>query len=53
MALFKFTKGNDRKAKYSMFYNYGKMKRDFTYIDDIAEAYSAPTGCHPLRADEN
>lgn len=37
MALFKFTKamleGNEIDV-----YNYGKMKRDFTYIDDIAEA---------------
>ncbi|MDK6379678.1 NAD-dependent epimerase [Citrobacter freundii] len=37
MALFKFTKaileGNSIDV-----YNYGKMKRDFTYIDDIAEA---------------
>ncbi len=37
MALFKFTKamleGNSTDV-----YNYGKMKRDFTYIDDIVEA---------------
>ncbi|NPA63971.1 MAG: NAD-dependent epimerase [Epsilonproteobacteria bacterium] len=36
MALFKFTKAilEDRPIEV---YNYGKMKRDFTYIDDIVE----------------
>ncbi|HBT3201425.1 TPA: NAD-dependent epimerase [Klebsiella aerogenes] len=37
MALFKFTKAM-LEGKSIDIYNYGKMKRDFTYIDDIAEA---------------
>lgn len=37
MALFKFTRAilNDQPIEV---YNYGEMKRDFTYIDDIVEA---------------
>lgn len=37
MALFKFTKAM-QEGKSIDVYNYGKMKRDFTYIDDIVEA---------------
>ena len=37
MALFKFTKAM-LEGKAIDVYNHGKMKRDFTYIDDIAEA---------------
>ncbi|SNY64212.1 NAD-dependent epimerase [Enterobacter sp. CC120223-11] len=37
MALFKFTKAM-LEGKPIDVYNHGKMKRDFTYIDDIAEA---------------
>ena len=37
MALFKFTKAL-LEGKSIDVYNYGKMKRDFTYIDDIVEA---------------
>ena len=37
MALFKFTKAM-LEGKSIDVYNYGKMKRDFTYIGDIAEA---------------
>lgn len=37
MALFKFTKAMLEGQKIDV-YNYGKMKRDFTYIDDIVEA---------------
>ena len=37
MALFKFTKAMIAGNSIDV-YNYGKMKRDFTYIDDIAEA---------------
>ena len=37
MALFKFTKAMIAGKSIDV-YNYGKMKRDFTYIDDIAEA---------------
>ncbi|STU92524.1 Uridine diphosphate galacturonate 4-epimerase [Klebsiella pneumoniae subsp. ozaenae] len=56
MALFKFTKAM-LEGKSIDVYNYGKMKRDFTYIDDIVEAVvrvqdvirrPMPTG--PLRA---
>ncbi|EHI3194106.1 NAD-dependent epimerase [Salmonella enterica] len=36
MALFKFTKAM-LQGKNIDIYNYGKMKRDFTYIDDIVE----------------
>ncbi len=36
MALFKFTK-NIFEGKPIEVYNFGKMKRDFTYIDDIVE----------------
>lgn len=36
MALFKFTKAILSKQPIDVF-NYGKMKRDFTYIDDIIE----------------
>ena len=37
MALFKFTNAilNDKPID---IYNYGKMKRDFTYIDDLRDA---------------
>ncbi|WP_410795429.1 NAD-dependent epimerase [Klebsiella aerogenes] len=37
MALFKFTKAMLGGQSIDV-YNYGKMKRDFTYIDDIVEA---------------
>lgn len=37
MALFKFTKAMLEGQSIDV-YNHGKMKRDFTYIDDIAEA---------------
>jgi len=37
MALFKFTKAMVEGKSIDV-YNYGKMKRDFTYIDDIVEA---------------
>ena len=37
MALFKFTKAMIEGKSIDV-YNYGKMKRDFTYIDDISEA---------------
>lgn len=37
MALFKFTKAM-LEGKSIDVYNFGKMKRDFTYIDDIVEA---------------
>lgn len=37
MAYFKFTKAIAQGKPIDV-YNYGKMKRDFTYIDDIVEA---------------
>lgn len=37
MALFKFTKAIVEGKRIDV-YNHGKMRRDFTYIDDIAEA---------------
>ena len=37
MVLFKFTKAM-QEGKSIDVYNYRKMKRDFTYIDDIVEA---------------
>ena len=37
MALFKFTKAIINGEPIQL-YNYGKMKRDFTYVDDIVEA---------------
>ncbi|MDA8867344.1 GDP-mannose 4,6-dehydratase [Candidatus Pelagibacter sp.] len=40
MALFKFTKGIINKKKIDI-YNYGKMYRDFTYIDDIVNGIIA------------
>ena len=39
MALFKFTKNIISKKPIEV-YNYGKHKRDFTYIDDITEVIS-------------
>ena len=39
MALFKFTKGIINNKKIDI-YNYGKMYRDFTYIDDIVKGIS-------------
>ena len=36
MALFKFTKGIINNKKIDI-YNYGKMYRDFTFVDDIVE----------------
>ena len=37
MALFKFTKAILENKKIDVF-NYGKMERDFTYIEDLVEA---------------
>ncbi|MFH3316760.1 NAD-dependent epimerase [Klebsiella aerogenes] len=46
MALFKFTKAM-LEGKSIDVYNYGKMKRDFTYIDDIVEAVVRVQGTIP------
>lgn len=51
MALFKFTKAMIEGKSIDV-YNYGKMKRDFTYIDDIAEAILRLQDVIP-QADEN
>ena len=40
MAMFKFTDAITRGEKISVF-NYGQMKRDFTYIDDIVQGVAA------------
>ena len=52
MALFKFTKAiiNDEKIDV---YNYGKMKRDFTYIDDLISGIEALIDVVPERTSEN
>jgi len=46
MALFKFTQNilNDQPIDV---FNYGKMKRDFTYIDDLIESIYRLTKCNP------
>ena len=46
MALFKFVK-NMKENKPIDIYNHGKMKRDFTYIDDIVNAIFLLTDCIP------
>ena len=50
MALFKFTKAM-LEGKPIDVYNYGKMKRDFTYIDDIVEAIVLLQDVIPQRND--
>jgi UDP-glucuronate 4-epimerase len=46
MALFKFTKSMLNGDKIDV-YNYGKMSRDFTYIDDLVEGIFRLTSCIP------
>jgi UDP-glucuronate 4-epimerase len=46
MALFKFTKAILEDAAIDI-YNYGKMQRDFTYIDDIIEGISRVMSVRP------
>lgn len=50
MALFKFTKAilEDRPIDV---YNYGDMKRDFTYVEDLVEAIYLLVGVPPVRPD--
>ena len=48
MALFKFTKAMIEGKSIDV-YNYGKMKRDFTYIDDIVEGVSKVMCAAPER----
>ena len=51
MALFKFTKAI-LEGKAIDVYHYGDMKRDFTYIDDLAEAIRLLIDTVPPRPDE-
>ena len=46
MALFKFTKAILEKEKIDV-YNFGKMKRDFTYIDDLVKGIIGLISCIP------
>ncbi|HCG94228.1 MAG TPA: UDP-glucuronate 5-epimerase [Halieaceae bacterium] len=48
MALFKFTKAVLNDAQIDV-YNYGDMKRDFTYIDDLVEAITLLIDAVPAR----
>lgn len=50
MALFKFTKAMLNGQKIDV-YNHGKMKRDFTYIDDIVESIIRLQANIPTRND--
>ncbi len=51
MALFKFTKSILQNEKIDV-YNYGKMKRDFTYIDDLVESVFRLIDCIPETKNE-
>ncbi|MBO8232420.1 UDP-glucuronate 5-epimerase [Prochlorococcus marinus str. MU1402] len=48
MALFKFVKAIHEKKTIDI-YNYGEMKRDFTYISDLVEAISLLIKCIPKK----
>ncbi|PHQ96513.1 MAG: hypothetical protein COB40_08035 [Marinosulfonomonas sp.] len=48
MAHFKFTKAILNNEPIEI-YNHGKMRRDFTYIDDLVEALLRLTGIPPVR----
>ncbi len=48
MALFKFTNSILNNEPIDV-YNYGKMKRDFTYIDDIVVAIQKLMECPPIK----
>ena len=52
MALFKFTKAILSGEKIDV-YNHGKMRRDFTYIDDLVEAIIALIFADPSNVDDN
>jgi len=47
MALFKFTKSILEGTPIDV-YNSGKMKRDFTYVDDVAESIVRVSECIPI-----
>ena len=51
MACFKFTQAIDRGEAINVF-NHGKMKRDFTYVDDVVEAMVRLLD-HPAEPDPN
>tara|TARA_B100001250_G_C19353847_1_gene594556 strand:- start:133 stop:618 length:486 start_codon:yes stop_codon:yes gene_type:complete len=51
MALFKFTKAIFQKRAIDV-YNYGKMERDFTYIEDLVEAIFCLISCIPKKPNE-
>lgn len=48
MALFKFTKAILNDAPIDV-YNYGDMKRDFTYVDDLVQAITLLIGAVPAK----
>lgn len=52
MALFKFTK-NILSGNPIDVYNFGKMKRDFTYVDDLTEAIRLLIPMIPSQLDDN
>ncbi len=52
MAYFKFTKAILKGAPIDV-YNHGKMKRDFTYIDDIVKGVIKIMGMPPARNDSS
>ena len=52
MALFHFTKQIIAEEPIDV-YNYGDMKRDFTYVDDIVEGIIALLKLTPKPVDEN
>jgi len=52
MALFIFTKAMIEGKKIDV-YNFGKMSRDFTYVDDIVEGITRLIPKSPAKSDEN
>ena len=52
MALFKFTKAILSGKKIDV-YNYGEMRRDFTYIDDLVEGIIALILANPRNIDDD
>ena len=47
MALFKFIKAIESDQPIDI-YNYGKMKRDFTYVEDLVFSIAKLINCVPL-----
>ena len=52
MALFKFTRGIVEGTPIDI-YNYGRMERDFTYVEDLVEAIALLVHCPPGRNSDN